>query len=530
MLGVCQGVPDLPIRDNALLVYKQELGCDFKQKRRMYTAWKSPIEGTWVPSVHANCNHNEVVALLKRSLAPTPTADVSSRAPCLRWFRRLAGVAKRYSGSRWSFLETAQSYSGTLRARYLEAERSLREEGPVTVRDTLLGAFLKAEKFGTGKYGKPRMIFPRSPRYNLHLASYLKPFEHWLWGYLTSRRLFGGSNTRVVAKGLNMRQRAALIRKKFLNFADCVVFEVDGSAFEAHVDVWQLQQEHAVYAGAYGGDPELARLLVRQLVNEGTTPGGVRFSRSGGRASGDFNTGMGNSIIMTVVVTAVLKHLGVSFDILVDGDNALVFLPRAVSERVVSCFAPLALSFSGHEMVLEHPVHRLEEVRFGQCAPVELSPGNWTMVRDWVKVVSQMTSSHVHLQHVQFAPRFLRGVGQCELALNSGVPVAQALARSLVRATEGVKAVDDSLYRDYAQLGVDVAARVSARYREPSQLARESFARAFGVTPDEQVSIERALTFQTLSLSGWRPEESQWTTGHFSARPGLVDAYKDKHL
>jgi hypothetical protein len=222
--------------------------------------------------------------------------------------------------------------------------------------------------------------------------------------------------------------------------------------------------------------------------------------------------------------------LGVAFDILVDGDNALVFLHHADAARVVSCFAPLALEFSGHEMVLENPVSRLEEVRFGQCAPVELNPGVWTMVRDWVKVVSHMTSSHVHLQQPKFAPRFLRGVGQCELALNSGVPVAQTLARSLVHSTEGVKDVDDSLYMDYAQLGVDVAARGSAVYREPSQLARESFARAFGVTPDEQVSIERALTFRTLSVSEWRPEESHWTTGHYFARPGLVDAYKDKYL
>lgn len=497
----------------------------------MYTAWTSPIEGCWAPSVHANCNHNEVAALLKRSLAPTPTADEACRQPCLKWFRNFRRVARAFGGSRWSDLETAQSYSGSLRRRYLEAERSLREEGPVTVRDTLLGAFLKAEKFGAAKYGKPRMIFPRSPRYNLQLASFLKPFEHWLWGYLTGKRLFQGPNTRVVAKGLNGRQRAMLICKKFKHFPDCVVFEVDGSAFEAHVDSWQLEQEHAVYLAAHGGDPELARLLARQLVNEGTTAGGVQFSRSGGRASGDFNTGMGNSIIMTVVVVAVLKHLKVPFDLLVDGDNALVFLRHADSERVIRCFAPLSLEFSGHEMVLENPVRHIEGIRFGQCAPVELSPGNWVMVRDWRKVISQMTSSHVHLSDPCFAPRFLRGVGQCELSIHAGVPIAQCLANSLVRSTESVKAVVDDYYRDYTYLGVEVADRGNSRYVEPTMLCRRSFHRAFGVAPDEQLSIERLLTFDRLRVSEWCPEESQWASNDlFHARPGLTELYRDLAL
>jgi len=82
----------------------------------MYTACTVlNVEGCWAPSVHANCNHNEVAALLKRSLAPTPTAGENSRVPVLSVFRNLRALAKRWGGSRWSHLETAQSYSGALR-------------------------------------------------------------------------------------------------------------------------------------------------------------------------------------------------------------------------------------------------------------------------------------------------------------------------------------------------------------------------------------------------------------------------------
>jgi hypothetical protein len=491
----------------------------------MYTACSPNIEGLWAPSVHANCNHNEVSALLKRSLAPTPLASPSERVPVLRVFRHLRRICGRYSGVQWSHLETALSYSGSLRRRYIDAERSLRVDGPVTVRDSILGAFLKAEKFGLAKYGKPRMIFPRSPRFNLALASYLKPFEHWLWGYLTARRVFNGSPTRVVAKGLNATQRANLIRRKMSDLVDCVVFEVDGSAFEAHVDVWQLEQEHACYSAAFSGAPELMRLLARQLVNEGTTPGGVRFSRAGGRASGDFNTGMGNTLIMLAVVVAVLKHINIKFDVLVDGDNALVFMSQCDSARVLGCFGNLALSFSGHEMVLERPVTVLEHVRFGQSAPLELSKGRFTMVRDWRKVCSQMTSNHAHLNVPKFVRPYLKGVSQCELALNSGVPVIQAFARRLLTLTEDAKTVGDQFYRDYEVLGVRVSCRDKSVFREPTTEARESFHRAFGLDPDAQLAVEKALGSVDLKVDGWEPEESPWQFGFFSARPGLVDKF-----
>jgi len=499
----------------------------------MYTAWKATgsdsLQGCWVPSIHANCNHNEVAALLKRSLGPTPLADVGERPPVLLAFRRLRQVARRYGGLRWSHLETAQSYTGRLRNRYLEAERSLREDGPITRLDSKITAFLKAEKFGAAKLGKPRMIFPRSPRYNLELASWLKPFEHWLWGYLTAKRFFGGSNTRVVAKGLNADQRAGLITRKFRSFTNCVVFEVDGAAFEAHCDVWQLEMEHAVYLAAYGGDRELHSILARQLVNEGNTPGGVRFSRAGGRASGDFNTGMGNTLIMLAVVVAVLKHLKVPFDVLADGDNALVFLPDWVAKRVVENFAPLALRFSGHEMVLERPVCHIEGIRFGQSAPVEIQPNRWTMVRDWRKVVSQMTSNHAHLEQTRFVPRYLRGVAQCELSLHAGVPVAQYLARRIIHVTEGVKAVGGDFYREYEAMGVRVDRAALAKFREPCEIARLSFHRAFGLSPEDQKEAEAHLSTAVVNVKQWIPEESPWSGGDWlSARPGISESWFDE--
>jgi len=234
---------------------------------------------------------------------------------------------------------------------------------------------------------------------------------------------------------------------------------------------------------------------------------------------------MGNTIIMLAVVVAVLRHLQVTFDVLVDGDNALVFLRGGDSERVVRCFAPLALSFSGHEMVLENPVRVLEHVRFGQSAPVELSPGRWHMVRDWTKVISQMTSNHAHLRELPFVGPYLRGVAQCELSLHVGVPVAQAFAARLIHVTEGSRAVNEHFYRDYQSLRVDIARRVEAKFVEPTTLARESFSRAFGLDPDAQLEVERHLSGLSMVLRPWREEESPWVDELLSSRPGLVDQF-----
>jgi len=490
----------------------------------MYSAWITQIPGSWVPGVHASCTHNEIAALSLRSLCLNPVPADFYCQPVLDAFYSIRCVARKYGGTRWTYLETAESYTGSLRRRYLEAEASLRNDGPLTRTDWYIGAFLKAEKFNPAlKVAKPRMIFPRSPRYNLVLASWLKPFEHWLWGYMTSAKVFGGSRTRVVAKGLNQRRRGNLIAKKFKSLDECVVFEVDGKSFESHVDKWQLEQgEHPVYYAALGKH-DLADVLRHQLRLSGVTQGGVKFSREGGRASGDFNTGMGNSLIMLAVVVAVMKQFHVPFDLLVDGDNALVFMRGRDASRVCRDFATLAHRFSGHEMVLERPVSVMEDIRFGQCAPVWVG-GGWCMVRDYRKVVSGACSSHVHLKDPAFVGPYLRGVALCEASLSRGLPVLSAWSSQLFARTNSFRAVDASFYRDYQVLGVDVDQLVEPVEEEILAETRVSFERAFGLSAEAQRHLENSLKAPSR-WEGWTFDEWPTDGSWFNARPGLVECF-----
>jgi len=486
------------------------------------------MPGTWVPQVHASCIHNEIAALKSRSLGLLPhPADKpvgNDERGSFTWtLKRIKRIVRLYGGSRWSYLETAQSYSGSMRRRYLEAEESLRVDGPLRKRDWHLDAFLKAEKLAATKDAKPRLIFPRSPRFNLVVASWLKPLEHWLWGNLTAKRVFGGSNTRIVGKGLSPRERANLIIRKFNQFRECAVFEVDGKAFEAHVSSAQIQSERSIYLAAYHGDRELQSVLAHQNFS-GVTASGVKFSRPGGRASGDFNTGMGNSLLMLCSIIGVLHRRRVSFDVLCDGDNALIFCERIDLDLVLRNFYEDVLEDSGHEMTLERPVTIPEEIRFGRSAPIFLGPGlGWTMVREPTAVLSGAGASHRWLDEPKFGRRWLSGVFRCELSLARGVPVMQEHALKVLNIVgEQDKALPSAALADYFMVGAWLARREDAV--TPTLECRRSFHRAFGLTPEEQLRWESHPVEVGIPTT---IEEGSWPSDWWEAFPGLYETWKD---
>lgn len=487
------------------------------------------MSGSWITQVHRSCAHNEVQALKLRLLGSTLPPQVLQQVSLevRREFDSLVKLARKYTGGRWSLEETAQSYSGLLRRRYTEAARSLTEDGGITARDAKIKAFMKVEKINVGpKWAKPRMICPRSPRYNLALASRLKPFEHWLWGRLSGKHLRrfrgdAGGQGRLVAKGLNPLQRGNLISRKFRSFKDCVVFEADGRAFEAHVGPDQLVQEQRVYSAAFPGDRGLSSLLRKQLNLEGRLSCGAKFSRPGGRASGDFNTGMGNTIIMLCVVVAVMKSFGVGFDLLVDGDNCLVFCERADLPVVLADFAPRAVAWSGQELVVERPVDVMEHIRFGQSAPVSVGGGRWMMVRDPRKVLSGATSSYKWLREPLFARTYLHGVSRCELSLALGMPVLQAWALHLMGVTSTMKKLKEHPFVDYFVLGGWFAGESDAR--PVLQETRESFERAFNISVEEQKEMESSYDYNADQVYAKKLAFTDWR----QAEPGLMENWAE---
>jgi len=313
-----------------------------------------------------------------------------------------------------------------------------------------------------------------------------------------------------------------LIRKKFRAIKDCVVFEVDGKAFEAHVGPAALVEEHSVYMAAYPRDKGLRAMLKVQATLRGRLPCGARFEREGGRASGDFNTGMGNTLVMVAAVVSCLDDEPL-YDVLADGDNALLFLPPGAVARVVEALPRRALRACGLELTLESPVSVLEHVRFGQSAPVWVGDG-WTMVRDYRKVVSGATSSHRWLREPSFRREYLTGVGLCELSLARGVPVLQAYCLHLLDTLNYRGRVRAHPFRDYFCMGATLDVD-----REPLPIGsevRNSFERAFGLSVEAQVLLETG--FNCPLPDGFSRLEG--FADAFTAPPLVMDSWYEAHV
>jgi len=300
-----------------------------------------------------------------------------------------------------------------------------------------------------------------------------------------------------------------------------VVFEADGKGVEAHVSTCQLREEHAVYRAAYPRYGSLRRVLSYQLVVEGRTACGWKFSRPGGRASGDFNTGMGNSLVMLAAVASGIPD-DVPYDVLVDGDNALVFMAGRDVARVYPHFHARVLEQCGQELTLESPVSILEAVRFGQSAPVELGNGlGWTMARDWKKVLSTFAASHRWLQEPVFGRRWLYDVCRCELSLARGLPVVQeCFLRMLRHIGRDRRQVNEGSLADLFIQGAWLAEETDVV--PVSLTARLSYERAFGLGVWDQLLMESS--FQPGF--GWTGEvtETPAFPSALEAEPGLLES------
>lgn len=505
---MCVSGRDLPpLRPDAKLVLPSEQAdassCGLEGRRRMYWCHVPTVLGCYVPAVHSNCVHNERASLLLRTLGPTPEDPASRYLD--EQFSVMRNLVRKHPVDRWSLERVAESYSGRLGLRYRRALDEIRVDGRVNRNDKKISAFLKAEKFNPlKKLSKPRMIMARAPKFNLSLASYLKPLEHMLWHKLKGPR-YRTISTRQVGKGLNGRQRASLIQKKLQNIGDAVVFEVDGKSFESHVTAKDIAREHSIYRQAYKGDAHLNELLDVQLELKGKTVGGIRFRRPGARASGDFNTGLGNTLIMLAVVRAsfavLFDRLGRPFrwDTLCDGDNALIFVERDVATWVHKSFAAVVQSVSSQELAVENPVTALEEIVFGQSKPC-WNGHEYIMVRDPLKVISTAFSGYRHYDHYNFGLRLIKAVSQCELALARGIPILEAYFAKALELVGNVPDLrDPEMYLEGRLLEASRLLRSSGETLADvkplgvSARARRSFEVGWGISVERQLEMEREL-------------------------------------
>lgn len=386
--------------------------------------------------------------------------------------------------------DTVNLFPAHKRKVYEKAHEDLSRHG-FSRKDARLKSFVKFEKQDVSK--APRIINPRSAKYNLTLGRYLKHAEHKY--YKAINKAFGNHTPATVFKGMDADASATVLRRKWDRFSRPVAIGIDATKFDMHVSRQALEFEHSVYLGSRFMCPdkkELKELLSMQLDNRGTArcdDGVVQFHMSGTRCSGDVNTSLGNCILMCALVWQWSIVNNVDLELANNGDDCVIILEECDLKVFLDSIESHMLSYGFH-VVVEKPVFEFEEIEFCQTQCVKLNSG-WRSVRNFRTVFKKDTMCLRSIPNIDTLRKWMYSVGVGGLSACSGVPILE------------------SFYQLYERSGVrcDWKAQNPYRFANTSALkndsisseTRASFYIAFGVTPIEQRMIESYLRHSTIT-------------------------------
>lgn len=442
------------------------------------------------------CQHNQTLAARNRVVADWGIGDIDLRLlkPLFDGLASYLGVRRRCDPMDWLV-----QYKGGKLQQYLRALESL-DDHPLRRRDGYVKAFVKAEKL-TDPLKDPRMIQFRGPRYNIELGNYLKALEHDLyhvrgWGRLS--QWFPAS--RLIVKGMCPVARGAHLEKMWFELKRPVQLNLDCSRFDGHVSEALLRLEHSVYLKCFRNDPMLQRLLLWQRDNKCFTKDGVKYSVKGNRMSGDMNTALGNCVLMVAMIGAAMKYLGVKpkyFRLADDGDDCCLLVEEQYARRVQRWIRGV-FRLWGHDLKVESVARELNEVELCGCKPIRVG-GVRKMILNPRRAIGKARLA-LKFRSTKFQRDYVATVGECLLALHTGVPVLQAHALALMRVGNHLKYRPRSW--DYKLAHAPDLARSSYVTDE----ARFDFYCSFGISISDQIAYERWFdNVEPLSLLGVAP-------------------------
>lgn len=397
------------------------------------------------------------------------------------------------------------SYEGRKRCRYQEALDRINNGRFDLKRSAEVSVFLKFEK--TDRTSKsdpvPRVISPRDPCYNVKLGRYLKKLEKPLFSAID-----GLFQERTIMKGLNAEKSANVLREKWESFTDPVAVGLDASRFDQHVSKSALEWEHDIYLQCFPSGKHrrlLKKILDLQLENHcfGTVRDGeLRYVVEGTRMSGDMNTSMGNCLLMCSMIWAYLHEFCINAKLANNGDDCVLFLERADLNKLNNLY-PWFLDV-GFNMAIEKPVDEFEQLEFCQTKPV-FDGRVWIMCRKPSALAKDAVLLHPWDDKSQSYFRgWLHSIGIGGLRLAGGLPIFQEFYAMYLRSgKQGRKKYDHLVGYNMK----DALKDLKRDYCEISPVCRASFYSAFGITPDEQVCLERFYRSGKIGggLGSWAP-------------------------
>lgn len=385
----------------------------------------------------------------------------------------------------WSLEAFADSYTGGQYKRYKRAVDSLALM-PLTKRDCRVSTFVKCEKinFAIKDDPAPRIIQPRNPRFNAAIGRFIKPLEKLVYKRLN--RLYKYPS---VAKGFNVYQTGDILKCKWEMFKQPCAVSLDASRFDQHVSVAALEWSHKIYS-KFCDDLEFKSMLSMMLVNKGSASckdGFVKYQVEGRRMSGDMDTALGNCLLMVAMTYSLCKTLGITHEVLDNGDDIVVIMSQEDETKFVDA-VPGWFADLGFKMKIEPTVYELEHIEFCQMHPV-FDGVEWRMVRNLVALAKDLVCTTGQTQ----VESWLRAIGDGGISLTAGLPVYQEFYSWLRKF--GRKKSRAAKWTLFQSSGFFRLSQLVQRDPKPvTPQARESFHKAFGMPFSSQISLEEVYS------------------------------------
>jgi hypothetical protein len=430
--------------------------------------------------VFQQCPENELKSLELRHLVPVPDLLPIHEQRLKQLAAEFAAVVMQdYEYCKLTELQVLNGKVGPDRKRYARAFSNIRRGWPLNPE---LSAFLKMEKFADEKLRTkpPRMIQYPSYEYMAEMTRMLKPIDKRM---LSCPNLFRGQVVEtMMGTGVSQEVIAERMWNHWSSFKDPVAIGLDAVHFDAHVVPGTLRVEFT-FDKIIIGQKANHTLLDKQLSSHGKTQFGIRYKVKGKRASGQYNTGMGNTTISILFLVDVMERCGITnYKIIVNGDDSVLFV-ESVDVPVILLNYRLYFGDLSMDMKLDKISYVFEDIEFCQCQPVWRGD-RWVMIRKPERLMAR--SALMVEDFSKSLDRYLSSVALCELANNVGIPILQSFSLHLLQLSGCARPLANC--KDYKS-----KFEPSIELKSISNETRESFYRAFGIDIPTQVAMEESL-------------------------------------
>lgn len=375
----------------------------------------------------------------------------------------------------------------TMKKRYKRAYYLLRTRVVnVSEKESRCKTFVKYEKIPIGKFedGKPpRLIQFRDFTYVYSLKRQVLGHSLQIKKDPTIEWFYNQKANTVFTKLFDSYGIARVMRQSWDNFCSPIAVCLDHSKFDGHYCEELLRLEHK-YWKMLNTSEKLDALLKMQYLNKGVTSCGLQYKVKGTRLSGEYTTSEGNTVMNYLMLITWLQHSGIKNARLhVNGDDSVIVMEHSDLDKL----KPLSFFRSFNmETECDRVAYDFRQISYCQAQPIRVEKDGhlvWYMVKEPQRSLSRI--QYADSRYAKIYKRYLTGVGLCELAVSSGVPITQELSLLLSSLSNKPLASVDKYPAKHSGN--------NSKYKPVLDVTRTDYEYAFGINALTQQYLENVF-------------------------------------